>query len=314
MTVRVPALLSIIFCASLSPSQASAQLTDRPERCLPYASYAREAADLRSGTAAKVKVEGRPPGIVIDDVRLDGSMTLSDSERQTLVARVKTLPISGQEDWLEKIKYDELSRFWQDRGYFKVQLTLKASTLATNDSQQHVALHVHVNEGLQYSLGAITFRSADVTQPLAFPVSELMKQFELREGEVFDASKVRATIESLKVLYGARGYIDFVATPLTDVDDQTRRIGLIMELDQEKQFRIRKLEVFTANAAVRSSVESRIKPGDVFNVALIQGILKENASLLPPDVSDRDMVLQRDVKTATVDLRLELDPCPQLHD
>jgi hypothetical protein len=116
------------------------------------------------------------------------------------------------------------------------------------------------------------------------------------------------------VLYGARGYIDFVATPLTDVDDQTRRIGLIMELDQEKQFRIRKLEVFTANAAVRSSVESRIKPGDVFNVALIQGILKENASLLPPDVSDRDMVLQRDVKTATVDLRLELDPCPQLHD
>jgi outer membrane protein assembly factor BamA len=311
MTVRLPALLSIIICASLSPSQASAQLTDRPDRCLPYGSYARQAADLHNGTVAKVKVEGAPPDIVIDDVHLDGSITLSKSERQTLVARLKASPIIGQADWLEKVKYDELSGFWQDRGYYKVQLTLKASTLSTNDSQQHVALHVHVDEGLQYRLGAITFRSADVTQSLAFPASDLMKQFELREGDVFDASKVRATIESLKVLYGTRGYIDFVATPLTDVDDQTRRIGLIMELDQEKQYRIRKIDVFTANAAVRSSMESSIKPGDVFDFALVQQILKDNASLLPPEVSERDIKLQRTVEAGTVDLRLELEPCPQ---
>ena len=208
----------------------------------------------------------------------------------------------------------ELPGWWEDHGYYKVKLTATAKALATDRSGQHIALRVHVEEGAQFRLGPVTFRSSDPDVPLVFPSSVLMKQFELREGDVFDSSKVRATIAALGLLYGSDGYIDCVVTPITDVDDQTGRIALILELDQEKQFRIRNIEVLTTSSVVRSSVESSIKPGDVFDVTLVQRVLKENASLLPPDVSARDMILQRDVKTATVDMRLELEPCPQLHD
>jgi hypothetical protein len=309
-----PALLSILLCALLCPAQGSAQTADRLDRCLPYGSYNRKIAAMRNEKAEPVDFEHSPLRVVIDDVEFDGPISLSVTDRQTLTTRLKALPIDGEGDWLGHLQESELPGWWEDHGYYKAKLTATATTLATDRSGQRVALRVHVEEGAQFRLGTVTFRSSDPDEPLVFPTSELMKQLELREGDVLDSSKVRATIAALNLLYGSDGYIDCVVIPITDVDDQTGRIALVLELDQQKQFRIRNIEVLTTNSVVRSSVESSIKSGDVFNITLVQRVLKENASFLPHDVSDRDMILQRDVKTATVDMRLELEPCPQLHD
>jgi hypothetical protein len=311
-TTEAFASFLILLGASMCPSPVRAQLTDRLDRCLPYGSYAREVAAMHAEATAHAGTGSVSPRIVIVDVVFEDPIRLTSAERETLVRQLKALPIRGEGDWLAEIQDVELSDFWKVRGYFNAQLTARAVTVATDGDQQQVVLHIHADEGRQYRLGTIAFRSADPDQPLAFPVVELEKQLRLREGDVLDVSKVRDTLDALKLLFASHGYIDFVATPITEIDEQTQRVSLTMELDQQKQFRIGKIEVFTNSAAVRRSVEAAVKSGDVFNVAVVQRILKEDASLLPPDVSQSDIILQRDVKTATVDVRLELEPCPQL--
>jgi outer membrane protein assembly factor BamA len=108
----------------------------------------------------------------------------------------------------------------------------------------HVSVTAHVEEGLQYRLGTIQFRSSNLDVPLAFGAEELRKQIPMNEGDVFSAAKIRASLDALNHSYRSNGYIDFVAEPLIDVDDSHQRISLIMELDQQKQFRLGKIEVF----------------------------------------------------------------------
>ncbi len=223
---------------------------------------------------------------------------------------MKALPISGEGNWLEELQDEEIIGLWKDRGYYQANVVAKADTLSTNNAQQHVALHIQVEEGRQYRLGAITYRSSDPAEPLVFPVSVLMKQFALREGDIFAASKIRTTLDHLNLLYGSDGYIDFVTTPITDINEATHRVDLIMELDQQKQYRLAKIQVLTANPKFRAIAESQLKTGDVYNHAAILRLLRENAALLPPGISQTDVSLRRDIENATVDLRLNLGPCP----
>jgi len=55
-----------------------------------------------------------------------------------------------------------------------------------------------------------------------------------------------------------------------------------------------------------------LKSGDIFDISAVRNLLKDNAALLPPDVSDEDLVLHRDVKSGIADIRLNLEPCPQI--
>jgi outer membrane protein assembly factor BamA len=109
-----------------------------------------------------------------------------------------------------------------------------------------------------------------------------------------------------------RGYIDFVATPVTDIDDETGRISLMMELDQEKQFRLAKIEVLGTDPNMVALVKSKFKGGDVFNGQLIKSFLAENKSSLPPDVSSQDIDLHRDINRGTVDMQFNFQTCEQL--
>lgn len=299
-----------MFCVSFFPSSARAQLTNESDRCLPQDSYARAAAALHNQMATNRVLPGTPPGVVIDRVVFDGPISLPQSDLKALVAKLRALPISGEGNWLEELQDEEIIGLWKDRGYFKANVVAKADTLSTANAQQHVALHIQIEEGRQYRLGAITYRSADPAEPLVFPVTVLMKQFTLHEGDIFAASKIRATLDHLNLLYASDGYIDFVTTPITEINEETHRVDLIMELDQQMQYRIATIQILTTNRKFRAIAESQLKTGDVYNHAAILRLLRENATLLPPGISETDVSLRRDTENATVNLRLELEPCP----
>lgn len=168
--------------------------------------------------------------------------------------------------------------------------------------------------GLQYRLGSLQFRSSDADDPLAFPPEQLRKLVTLKEGELFNVDKIRQSLDALRDLYSANGYIDFVATPLTDVDDGARRISLIMELDQQKQFHLGKVEVFGQNPTLEALFRSKFKPGDISDGRSAWDFLKEHKAELPPNTLPEDLWLHRNVKSGTVDLRFSFDTCPKLED
>jgi hypothetical protein len=55
-----------------------------------------------------------------------------------------------------------------------------------------------------------------------------------------------------------------------------------MELDQQKQFRVGRIEVLGLDRNKETLLKWKLKPGDVFNVELFEDFFKDNKSLFPP--------------------------------
>jgi len=270
--------------------------------------------------AAKMKIE-EPQRVVIDEVAFEGPIHISDSDRQQLVSELKQSKYPLNSDRLEEFREVAIKGMWRDRGYFKVEATAKEEIVRKDSAGEHVLVIVHVDEGAQYRLGSVQFRSSDPDVPLAFPPEELRKLIPMNEGDIFSPDKIRKSLDALHDLYGSEGYIDFVAEPLTEIDDGSEhRISLVMELDQQKQFRLGKVEVSGTNPAMEMFLNSKLKPGDIFTSRFIEDFIEENKAALPPGISVEDFEFVRNVKNGTVKVRFNFNPpfnfetCPQLQD
>jgi hypothetical protein len=267
--------------------------------------------------AAKTRMNEPRQRIIVDDVKFDGPIHVSDAVRQQVLSDLKQPDFNDNPDsesaWLGEIQAVGLMGVWQDQGFFKVEATAKEEFIRNDSTGKHVRIIAHINEGQQFRLGDVQFRSSDPGEPLAFRPEELRRLIPMSEGDILSASKLREGLDALRNLYASHGYIDFVATPLTDIDDIRQRISLLMELDQQKQFRVASVEVYGLDQKTETLLKSKLKPGDVYNWQVVEDFLKQNASALPPDISPSDIELRRNVKRGTVDLRFNIfQGCPSL--
>jgi len=145
---------------------------------------------------------------------------------------------------------------------------------------------------------------------LAFPPEELRKRVPLSEGELFSTRQIREGLDALKHLYGSYGYLNFVATPLTEVDDGSGMISLIMELDEGRQFRVRKIEVQGLDPQTEARLKWRIQPGDLFNGDFLGEFFADNKNILPSGASPENAELYKHEKYGTVDVRFRFPTCP----
>ena len=212
---------------------------------------------------------------------------------------------------------------YQDHGYFKV--LVKDPILKTVDVNRggipgpwplvgakhgkQTNITIPIEEGEQYHMGKLTFRSADPEQGLVFKQDALAKVFPLKEGDILSAEKIRKGLDTYKKLYGQYGYIDFIATPFTEVDDTRKIVDIRMELDQHKQFYVRRIE-FVGNTTTRDKVIRRellIDEGQLFdNQRWELSLLRLNQlnyfDTLKPDNAE----IKRNEKAGTVDIKLKV--------
>jgi len=212
---------------------------------------------------------------------------------------------------------------YQDHGYFKVVVDAKdMKTVDLNKSgiplpipgigSQHgkaTNIVVSIQEGQQYRMGKLTFRSSDPDQGLIFKPDVLARIFPLKEGDIFDADKIRKSLENFKKLYGEYGYIDFVAEPEFDVHDDTKLVNLSLAFDQQKQFFVRRIE-FSGNTTTRDKVIRRellLDEGQVFNNRLWElSLLRLNQLGYFDPIKPENAELKRNIKAGTVDIRLKV--------
>jgi len=168
---------------------------------------------------------------------------------------------------------------------------------------------IPIEEGEQYRMGKLTFRSADPDQGLVFKSAALERIFPLHAGDIFSTSKIRKALENYKKLYGDYGYIDFTSEPQTNVNDATKTVDVTMVLDQGKQFFVRRIE-FTGNTTTRDKVIRRellLDEGQVYNNRLWElSILRLNQLGYFDTIKPENAELKRNVKAGTVDIRLKL--------
>jgi outer membrane protein insertion porin family len=212
---------------------------------------------------------------------------------------------------------------YQDHGYFKVNV--EAKDLKTVDlhrggvpgglpvigAQKGKATNITVSieEGPQYRMGKLTVRSADQDQGLVLRGDYLQKVFPLKEGDIFDADKIRKSLDNYRKLYGEFGYIDFTAEPMFDVDDVKKTINLTLVMDQQKQYFVRRID-FSGNTTTRDKVIRRellLDEGQVFNNRLWElSILRLNQLGYFEAIKPENAELKRNTSAGTVDINLKL--------
>jgi outer membrane protein assembly factor BamA len=311
----LPFTLACTVCVLLCSSPISAQISRRLDRCLPYPSLADEIDDMREEVREKIATTQEAMAlrrtIVIDDVKFDGPTPLPEATRERFVAWLKQGTFDDESGWSGYID-GPVRDAWQDDGFLKAQLTATASAINTNSTVEHVVLTVHADNGHQYESGGIQFRSSDSTFPLIFSSTELRDLFQMHEGDILRAHKIREALDAVRKLYGSHGYIDIVTTLITNIDDETGRMSLVTMIDQGQQYRIGKVEVFGPNPQMENLLKSTLKLGEIYNDQILRNFLKEHKSSLPSDVSFEDIDFHRNVRTGTVDLRFNFQTCPQV--
>jgi len=209
---------------------------------------------------------------------------------------------------------------YQNRGYFKANVAQpKTEIHDTGHPGAHVPLlqggrgksvdiTMPIEEGERYTLGGITFKNNKAVQN----VKALRAIFPIKDGDVFSKEKVAKGLENLRKAYGELGYINFTSIPDTRFDDDKKLIYLDIDVDEGKQFYVRRIE-FQGNTTTRDKVirrEIALEEGNVYNSRLWElSLLRLNQlgyfDQLKPD-DPNVTIRQLDEKDGLVDLTLKI--------
>jgi len=171
---------------------------------------------------------------------------------------------------------------------------------------KRVDITIPISEGDRYRLAKINFSgNKAVTNTEA-----LRRLIPLKDGEIFNSEAVRKGIENLRKAYTQLGYINFTSIPDTKIDEEKKLITLDWDLDEGKQFFVRRIE-FTGNTTTRDKVirrEFALEEGQVYNSQLLDfSILRLNQlNYFNPLKSEQDAEIKTNNQNNTVDVTLKV--------
>ncbi|MFZ1143016.1 MAG: outer membrane protein assembly factor BamA [Candidatus Sulfotelmatobacter sp.] len=227
----------------------------------------------------------------------------------------KTYDATKLEEDTERVRAE-----YQNRGYFKALVNdPKTEIHDTGHKGFHIPLlqsgpgkavdlTMPIEEGDQYRLGKITFKNNKAISNTA----ALRSLFPLKDGDIFSREKIAKGLEALRKAYGEYGYINYTGVPSTTFDDDKKLAYLEIDVDEGKQFYVRRIE-FVGNTTTRDKVirrELALEEGGVYNSRLWElSLLRLNQlsyfdQLKPDDPNVTDKKL--DEKNGQVDLTLKV--------
>jgi outer membrane protein insertion porin family len=212
----------------------------------------------------------------------------------------------------ERVRY-----YYQTKGYFKALVSDPQTQIHDTSGVKWywpfksspgkaVDIKMPVEEGARYRLKEIDFTGNKAVTD----TSRLRPLFKIKDGDVFDAEAIRKGLDNLRKAYAALGYINFTPVPNTEPDDEKKLITLRIDLDEGKQFFVRRIE-FQGNTTTRDKVirrELAIEEGQVYNGNLWElSLLRLNQlQYFEPLKPEQDSEIKQNVQDSTVDITLKV--------
>jgi outer membrane protein insertion porin family len=227
----------------------------------------------------------------------------------------KTYDATKLEEDTERVRAE-----FQNRGYFKAAVSdPKTDIHDTGHKGFHIPpfqsgpgkavdITMPIEEGDRYRLGKITFKN----NKFLSNSNALRSLFPLKDGDIFSRDKIAKGLENLRKAYGEYGYINYTGVPSTTFDDEKKLANLEIDIDEGKQFYVRRIE-FQGNTTTRDKVirrELALEEGGIYNSHLWElSLLRLNQlsyfdQLKPDDPNVTDKKL--DEKNGQVDLTLKV--------
>ena len=224
----------------------------------------------------------------------------------------KTFDSTKLQEDAERVRYE-----YQTQGYFKAIVSDPKTKIRDisgvrwympwkSGQGKVVDITMPVEEGERYKLKEIIFSgNKAITNTLA-----LRHLFKMKDGDWFNTELVRKGLDDLKKAYGEFGYINFTGVPDTQFDDKNRTITLKIDIDEGKQFMVRRIE-FVGNTTTRDKVirrELALEEGQVYNSRLWEmSLLRLNQlQYFEPLKPEQDSETKQNNQDNTIDLSLKV--------
>jgi outer membrane protein insertion porin family len=293
-----------------------------------FASVKSEVRPIPPASVGLTFVVKEGPKVKVGKIRFDGNKNIKSRELQSAMKNLKPIGIPHS-IFLESLfskTYDStklnedaerVRYFYQTKGYFKALVADPKTQIHDTSSfkwympwshkpGKAVDITLPVEEGAQYRLKEITFTgNKAITNTAA-----LRSQFKLKDGDIFDTEQVRKGLDNLRKAYAALGYINFTPVPNTFPDDEKKLISMQIDLDEGKQFYVRRIE-FQGNTTTRDKVirrELALEEGQIYNGNLWElSLLRLNQlQYFEPLKAEQDSEIHQNVQDSTVDITLKL--------
>lgn len=266
------------------------------------------------------------PKVKVGKIKFEGNKRVPSRELRSAMKNTKPIGIphsiilenlfartydsSKLEEDTERVRF-----YYQTKGFFKVLVDdPKTKIRDTKPGFPYIGRHggkvvditMPVEEGDRYRLGTINFKGGKaITNTKA-----LRAQFPLKDGDIFNRESIGKGLENLRKAYGELGYINFSAVPETSVDEEKKTVSLDVDLDEGKQFSVRRIE-FTGNTTTRDKVirrELALEEGNLYNSRLWElSLLRLNQlNYFEPLKAEQDSDVKQNVQDSTVDLTLKV--------
>jgi outer membrane protein insertion porin family len=293
-----------------------------------FATVRSEVRPIPPAAVALTFVVKEGPKVKVGKITFEGNKAISSRELRSAMKNLKPIGIPHS-IFLENLfarTYDstKLSEdaervryYYQTKGYFKALVADPKTQIHDTSGVRWywpfksspgkaVDIRLPVEEGARYRLKEITFSGNKAVTNTA----GLRALFKIKDGDVFDTEAVRKGLEGLRKAYAALGYINFTPVPNTEADDEKKLISLRIDVDEGKQFFVRRIE-FQGNTTTRDKVirrELALEEGQVYNGNLWElSVLRLNQlqyfEVLKPE---QDSEIKQNVQDSTVDITLKV--------
>jgi outer membrane protein insertion porin family len=215
---------------------------------------------------------------------------------------------------------ERLRELYQEFGYFRAIIHQPETSVRGTEPWvtipgiwkpgKAIDMRIRIEEGSRYRMGRLELKSVSgKLEDLFFQADFLKAAFSLREGDIFNVTKIRKSLEDYRKLYSEFGFINFTPIPETDIDDQARVINFTLEFDPGKQFFVHRID-FVGNTTTRDKVIRRellLDEGSMFNSRFWElSILRLNQLGYFEELSPESADVQQNAEQGTVDLTLKV--------
>jgi len=240
-------------------------------------------------------VEFRPESKLPDPLRTQVSEALLGSE-------LTKSPEESDDEWLGELAEVTARDVLTNQGYLQTLVEMVPYLEKAEPCAQFYSASVSIQSGPQYRLRKLGFIAK------IFSEAQLKDQMQVAPGDIFDVSKIRASLDALHRIYCRRGYIDSTFEPNMHLDETTGLIDLTIKVEEEKQYRVNSFSILGLEKSVEAVLNSQItmQKGDIVDSPSLVEVLRKNQTLLPTHPPLEKLIsFYRDTQAGTVDVVID---------
>ncbi len=204
------------------------------------------------------------PMALVKKVRFDGNKHFGSKKLRSL--------LFTQEDWILGVidragtynplaieqDRDTIEKFYQSNGYLNAKVP--AADVLFDDKNESITITFNIQEGDIYTISSV---NAPASEPLT--EENLLEVVPVKSGQLYSRELIRISIEQLRMLWGAKGYIYADIDPSIEPDEENKTVAVNFYSHPGNTVHVNKINIF-GNEKARDKVIRRqltIEEGDL---------------------------------------------------